>query len=56
LSFPIRKAPSPSEKPINQVNQLLDILSGFIPDIFLYSSKLKDVSRIVSEELLSVLI
>jgi len=53
LSFPVRKAPSPSENPINQVNQLSEITSEFLPDILLYSSKLKDVSRVVSEGLLS---
>jgi hypothetical protein len=56
LSFPVRKAASPSENPINQVNQVSEISSEFLPDISLYRSKLKDVSRVVSEGLLSAFI
>ena len=34
LSLPVRKAPLPSEKPINQVNQSSDILLKLFPDIY----------------------
>jgi hypothetical protein len=52
LSFlwPVRIAPSPSENPMNHVNHASETTSGVKSVNALNSLKLKDVSRVISED------